>query len=146
MTRQAALAGKHVHCEKPFCRSVAEGMEAVQAVKSAGVKLLVGETYLFLTSHMKARALIEDGAIGRPLQIRQRHGAWRRRANHKLRLSAAARDWRLDGAQSDARWRRPARPRKEGRFGSPRWMRILPPTQKARSERCPRKCELGLNQ
>ncbi|MYC95518.1 MAG: hypothetical protein F4X14_11155 [Caldilineaceae bacterium SB0661_bin_32] len=26
MTRQAALAGKHVHCEKPFCRSVAEGM------------------------------------------------------------------------------------------------------------------------
>ncbi len=100
MTRQAALAGKHVHCEKPFCRSVAEGMEAVQAVKSAGVKLLVGETYLFLTSHMKARALIEDGAIGRPLQIRQRHGAWRRRADHKLHLSAAARDWRLDGAQS----------------------------------------------
>ena len=100
MTRQAALAGKHVHCEKPFCRSVAEGMEAVQAVKNAGVKLLVGETYLFLTSHMKARALIDDGAIGRPLQIRQRHGAWRRRADHKLHLSAAARDWRLDGARS----------------------------------------------
>ena len=100
MTRQAAQAGKHVHCEKPFCRSVAEGMEAVQAVKSAGVKLLVGETYLFLTSHIKARALIDDGAIGRPLQIRQRHGAWRRRADHKLHLSAAARDWRLDGAQS----------------------------------------------
>ena len=100
MTRQAALAGKHVHCEKPFCRSVAEGMEAVQAVKNAGVKLLVGETYLFLTSHMKARALIEDGAIGRPLQVRQRHGAWRRRADHKLHLSAAARDWRLDGALS----------------------------------------------
>lgn len=100
MTRQAALAGKHVHCEKPFCRSVAEGMDAVQAVKNAGVKLLVGETYLFLTSHMKARALIDDGAIGRPLQIRQRHGAWRRRADHELHLSAAARDWRLDGAQS----------------------------------------------
>ncbi len=100
MTRQAAQAGKHVHCEKPFCRSVAEGMEAVRAVKSAGVKLLVGETYVFLTSHMKARALIEDGAIGRPLQIRQRHGAWRRRADHELHLSAAARAWRLDGAQS----------------------------------------------
>jgi len=100
MTRQAAQAGKHIHCEKPFCRSVAEGMEAVRAVKSAGVKLLVGETYVFLTSHMKARALIEDGAIGRPLQIRQRHGAWRRRADHELHLSAAARAWRLDGAQS----------------------------------------------
>ena len=100
MTRQAAQAGKHIHCEKPFCRSVAEGMEAVGAVKNAGVKLLVGETYVFLTSHMKARALIEDGAIGRPLQIRQRHGAWRRRADHELHLSAAARAWRLDGAQS----------------------------------------------
>ncbi len=100
MTSQAAQAGKHVHCEKPFCRSVAEGMEAVRAVKSAGVKLLVGETYVFLTSHMKARALIEDGAIGRPLQIRQRHGAWRRRADHELHLGAAARAWRLDGAQS----------------------------------------------
>ena len=100
MTRQAAQAGKHIHCEKPFCRSVAEGMEAVQAVNGAGVKLLVGETYVFLTSHMKARALIEDGAIGRPLQIRQRHGAWRRRADHELHLGAAARAWRLDGAQS----------------------------------------------
>ena len=100
MTAQAAQAGKHIHCEKPFCRSVAEGMAAVQAVKRAGVKLLVGETYVFLSSHMKARELIEDGAIGRPLQIRQRHGAWHRRAQHELHIGAAARAWRLDGAQS----------------------------------------------
>ena len=100
MTRQAAQAGKHIHCEKPFCRSVAEGMEAVRAVENAGVKLLVGETYVFLASHMKARALIESGAIGRPLQLRQRHGAWRRRAEHDLHIDAEARAWRLDGAQS----------------------------------------------
>ncbi len=100
MTRQAARAGKHIHCEKPFCRSVAEGMEAVRAVEGAGVKLLVGETYVFLTSHIKARALVEDGAIGRPLQIRQRHGAWRRRANHELHIDAAARGWRLDSEKS----------------------------------------------
>ena len=100
MTAQAAQAGKHIHCEKPFCRSVAEGMAAVQAVERAGVKLLVGETYVFLSSHMKARELIEDGTIGRPLQIRQRHGAWHRRAQHELHIDAAARAWRLDGAQS----------------------------------------------
>ena len=100
MTRQAAQAGKHIHCEKPFCRSVAEGMDAVRAVEEAGVKLLVGETYVFLSSHIKARALIERGAIGRPLQIRQRHGAWRRRAEHDLHIDAEARAWRLDGAQS----------------------------------------------
>ncbi len=100
MTAQAAQAGKHIHCEKPFCRSVAEGMAAVQAVERAGVKLLVGETYVFLSSHVMARELIEDGAIGRPLQIRQRHGAWHRRAQHELHIDAAARAWRLDGAQS----------------------------------------------
>ena len=100
MTRQAAQAGKHIHCEKPFCRSVAEGMDAVRAVEEANVKLLVGETYVFLSSHMKARALIERGAIGRPLQIRQRHGAWRRRPEHDLHINAEARAWRLDGAQS----------------------------------------------
>ena len=100
MTRQAAQADKHIHCEKPFCRSVAEGMEAAWAVERAGVKLLVGETYLFLSSHSKARSLIESGAIGRPLQIRQRHGAWHRREDHNLHISADARAWRLDGAQS----------------------------------------------
>ncbi len=100
MTDQAARAGKHIHCEKPFCRSVVEGMAAVQAVERAGVKLLVGETYVFLSPHMKARELIENGAIGRPLQIRQRHGAWHRRAQHELHIDAAARAWRLDGARS----------------------------------------------
>lgn len=28
MTQQAVVAGKHIHCEKPFCRSVAEGLAA----------------------------------------------------------------------------------------------------------------------
>ena len=76
MARQAAEAGMHVHCEKPFCRSVAEGLEACEAVNRNGVKLVVGETYVFITSHMKARELIDGREIGRPLQIRQRHGAW----------------------------------------------------------------------
>lgn len=66
MTRQAALAGKHVHCEKPFCRSIGEGMEACEAVERSGVKLVVGETYVFISSHTKARELIEEGEIGRP--------------------------------------------------------------------------------
>ena len=47
----------------------------VGSVAGAGV---VGETYVFITSYRKARELIEEGEIGRPLQIRQRHGAARR--------------------------------------------------------------------
>ncbi len=97
MTRQAAEAGKHIHCEKPFCRSIAEGQIAVDAVEKSGVKLVVGETYVFNTSHVKARELIEAGEIGNPLQIRQRHGPWRRRQRRNpVRRSAGAKTWRKD--------------------------------------------------
>ena len=76
MTEQAAEHGKHVHCEKPFCRFVEEGKGAIEAAKRTGVKIAIGETYMFITSFMKARELIDRGEIGRPLQIRERHGAW----------------------------------------------------------------------
>ena len=97
MTQQAAEAGKHIHCEKPFCRSLKEGQRAVKAVENAGVKLVVGETYVFNTSHVKARELIEAGEIGEPLQIRQRHGPWRRKQSRKpVRRSSGATTWRKD--------------------------------------------------
>lgn len=84
MTLQALQAGKHVHCEKPFCRSVAEGMQAVEMATSTGCKVVVGETYVFTTAHMRARALVEAGEIGRPLQVRQRHGAWLERPRARV--------------------------------------------------------------
>lgn len=79
MTKQAAEAGKHIHVEKPFSRSIAEGQIAVDAVEKAGVKLVVGETYIFNTSHVKTRELIDAGEIGKPLQVRQQQGAWVRK-------------------------------------------------------------------
>jgi len=100
MTVQAARAGKHVHCEKPFCRSVSEGMEAVTAARENGVKLVVGETYVFITSHMKARELIEAGEIGQPLQIRQRHGAWMERQDGIAYSIPPDRNWRIDPVRS----------------------------------------------
>jgi predicted dehydrogenase len=100
MALQAARAGKHIHCEKPFCRSVGEGLEVCRAVETHGVKMVVGETYVFLSSHMKARALIEDGAIGRPLQIRQRHGAWHARPEAAVYSGPKSRNWRLDPHRS----------------------------------------------
>ena len=67
MTQQAAALGKHVLCEKPFCRNLAEGLQACDVARRTGVTLMVGETYCFISSHMKARELIESGEIGRPL-------------------------------------------------------------------------------
>lgn len=100
MTKQAAEAGKHIHCEKPFCRSVAEGTAACAAVRDNGVKLVVGETYVFISSHRKARELIEAGEIGRPLQIRERHGDWLERPIPRINTGPSNRSWRIDGEQS----------------------------------------------
>lgn len=100
MTIQAARAGKHVHCEKPFCRSVSEGLAACAAAREARVKLLVGETYVFIASHRKARELLEAGEIGRPLQIRQRHGAWLEREVPRIDTGPADRSWRVDPERS----------------------------------------------
>jgi predicted dehydrogenase len=96
MARQAAEAGMHVHCEKPFCCTLGEGRRAAEAVERSGVKLVVGETYVFLASHMEARRLIEQGEIGRPLQIRQRHGAWIARSAARVYTGPPDRNWRID--------------------------------------------------
>jgi predicted dehydrogenase len=100
MTREAAEALKHVHCEKPFCRTVREGLDACAAARERGVRLLVGETYVFIASHQKARELIDAGEIGRPLQIRERHGAWHERQQARVYTGPAERSWRVDPVKS----------------------------------------------
>ena len=99
MTLKAAKAVKHVHCEKPFSRYVGEGQAAAEAAREAGVKVVVGETYLFLSSFMKARELIEAGEIGRPLQVRQRHGSWLERSDRPPE-APGDRSWRVDPEKS----------------------------------------------
>jgi predicted dehydrogenase len=107
MTIQAADAGKHIHCEKPFCRYIGEGLQACEAVRRNGVKLVVGETYVFISAHKKARELIEAGEIGQPLQIRQRHGAWWERKEATVYTGPTDRNWRIDPEKSgggDYQW------------------------------------------
>ena len=100
MCLAALEAGKHVLCEKPFCAGVREGEAAAARARERGLALAVDETYVFHTSHMKARELIEAGAIGRPLQIRHRHGAWLRRARPAIDTGPRERGWRLDARRS----------------------------------------------
>ena len=100
MARQAAAAGKHVYCEKPFCCSTVDGEAACHAANENGTALAVGETYVFLSSHRKARELIEAGEIGRPLQVRQRHGGWVERKTPAIPTGPADRGWRVDPKMS----------------------------------------------
>lgn len=61
----AAQAGKHVISEKPLARSAAEAKLAVDAVKKAGVKNMVGFNYRFVPAIRLAYELIQSGKLGR---------------------------------------------------------------------------------
>jgi predicted dehydrogenase len=62
---EAARAGKHIFCEKPFTISVEEGRCALEAVQRAGVKHMLGFNYRRVPAIGLAKNLIESGRLGR---------------------------------------------------------------------------------
>ena len=66
----AARAGKHVICEKPLARTLAQGREMVAACRAAGVKLLVGQVVRFFPEYDRAKRAIDGGMIGKPAVLR----------------------------------------------------------------------------
>jgi myo-inositol 2-dehydrogenase/D-chiro-inositol 1-dehydrogenase len=62
----AALAGKHVFCEKPIALNLAQIDQALAAVKQAGVKLQIGFNRRFDANFARVRAAIAKGEIGQP--------------------------------------------------------------------------------
>jgi myo-inositol 2-dehydrogenase / D-chiro-inositol 1-dehydrogenase len=62
----AAGAGKHIFCEKPIARTLAEIDDALEAVERAGVKLQVGFNRRFDANFARVRRAVADGEIGRP--------------------------------------------------------------------------------
>lgn len=63
-TIKAARAGKHIFCEKPMCRWRDQGEEMLAAVEEAGVTFMVGHVLRFFPEYIRARELIQSGAIG----------------------------------------------------------------------------------
>ena len=66
----AAEAGKHIFCEKPMAINLEECDNMIDAVKSAGVKFQIGFDSRFNIAYMKAKRMIENGEIGKPVMIR----------------------------------------------------------------------------
>jgi len=65
----ALAAGKHVYCEWPLGRDLAEAREMAAAVP-AGVHVMIGLQGLFAPAIRAAAALLRDDAIGRPRVLR----------------------------------------------------------------------------
>jgi predicted dehydrogenase len=68
----ALAAGAHVLLEKPAATSMKEIAAIKAAVKRSGRVLVVGFSHRFHRGNIKAKQLIEDGAIGEPYMIRIR--------------------------------------------------------------------------
>ncbi len=80
--RTAAAAGKSIVCTKPLARNAAEAAEMVRIVREAGVMAGYAETEVFSPNVMKAREMIEAGAVGEILSVRAREAHSGPHADH----------------------------------------------------------------
>lgn len=82
-TIDAMQAGKHVYCEKPMTRTIAESQAVVDAWKKSGKVMSVGVQSMADPTWLKAHELIKSGRIGHVMQAQTRYyrnsnvGQWR---------------------------------------------------------------------
>ncbi|MFC7062016.1 Gfo/Idh/MocA family protein [Halobacillus seohaensis] len=67
-------AGAHVLCEKPMATSREEANEMIEAAERNGKKLMIAHNQRFVSSHEKARKLIESGDLGKVYSFRTTFG------------------------------------------------------------------------
>jgi len=70
-TVDAARAGKHVICEKPLCLNLQEADRMIAACKEAGVKLMYAEELCFTPKYVRAKQLVDEGALGKVYLVKQ---------------------------------------------------------------------------
>ena len=74
ITLAAAQAGKHVLVEKPAARSAAELTPVIAAMKQHGIKVHVGFNHRYHRSLLKAKEIVDSGALGELMFVRSRYG------------------------------------------------------------------------
>lgn len=78
----AAHAGKHVVCEKPLCLNLEEAERMIQACRENGVKLMYAEQVCFAPKYVRAKELVDSGALGIVYSVKHSgkhfgpHSAW----------------------------------------------------------------------
>jgi predicted dehydrogenase len=92
MTAAALAAGAHVSVQKPMAMTLAECDRMIAAAEASGKRLKVFENFIFYPPLVRARELLRDGAIGKPLHFRM-----------KVVMADRAQAWHVPEAAS--RWR-----------------------------------------
>lgn len=89
----AAEAGKHILCEKPLCLTLAEADRIAEAVRAAGVTLMCAHNQLTLPAVVRAREIVDSGALGRVYELRTTDSFFND-------FDPATMGWRADAATS----------------------------------------------
>ncbi|MBK5503141.1 Gfo/Idh/MocA family protein [Bacillus sp. TH12] len=84
----ALQSGIHVLCEKPMATSKKDAEMMIEAAEKSGTKLMIGHNQRFVTSHQKAKQLIENGEIGKIYSFRTAFG------------HSGPENWSVDGKES----------------------------------------------
>jgi len=92
LTLAAVRAGKHVLVEKPGALNAAQLRTIRDAARTTGARVRLGYNHRYHPALQKARALIDEGALGPLMFLRARYGHGGRRGYD--------REWRADPAQS----------------------------------------------
>ena len=69
----ASRHGAHILCQKPAATRRADFTAMIDACDTAGVRLMIHENWRFRPWYRALRALIDSGAIGRPIRLRLAH-------------------------------------------------------------------------
>lgn len=88
----AVRAGKHVLLEKPGALNAAQLRVVQEAAKETGVRVRIGYNHRFHPALQKARALVDENALGPLMFLRARYGHGGRQGYD--------REWRADPALS----------------------------------------------
>lgn len=92
MVLAAAVAGKHIVCEKPLALTGAEGRAMIDACNAASVMLLVAHVVRFFPQYALAKQTVERGDIGKVGVVRLTRCSFQPRRD--------ANNWFLDAAKS----------------------------------------------
>lgn len=95
---KAIEAGKAVSLQKPMCLSLEEADTLVAAAGTSSRPFKVFENFIFFPPVLKARKLVDEGAIGTPLSIRIKSNSGRSPTAWKVPKDANA--WRQEKAHS----------------------------------------------
>ncbi len=97
MAAAASAAGAHVTVQKPMAMTTAECDTMIGAAARAGRHLKLFENFVFYPPLVKMKALLDQGAIGRPLHFRMKVVLGDR--SQSWPVPAAANAWRQDLAR-----------------------------------------------